>query len=119
MARAAHPRGGSGQASIELLAGLPALALAGFVAVQLLLTGYSLSIADGAAEAGAIAEAAGNDPERAARDALPAWARGRATVSAEAGRVTVELRPPSPLPTLSERLEVSSEAWARGPGEPG
>jgi hypothetical protein len=114
-ARRAHPRAGApGQASIELLAGLPALALAGFVAVQLLLTGYSLSLADGAAEAGAIAEAVGNDPERAARGALPAWARGRATVSAEGGRVIVELRPPSPLPALSERLEVSSEAWARG-----
>jgi hypothetical protein len=103
-----------GQASVELLGGLPALALAGFVAVQLLLTGYSLTLADGAAEAGALAEAAGNDPERAAREALPAWARGRATVSSEAGRVIVELRPPAPLPALAERLEVSSEAWARG-----
>ncbi|HYU14513.1 MAG TPA: hypothetical protein VEL05_00510 [Candidatus Acidoferrum sp.] len=106
-----------GQASLELLAGLPALALAGFVALQLLLTGYSLSLADGAAEAGALAEAAGNDPERAAREALPAWARGRATVSAESGRVIVELRPPAPLPALAERLEVSSEAWARAARE--
>jgi hypothetical protein len=102
-----------GQASVELLAGLPALALAAFVALQLLLTGYTLSLADGAAEAGALAEAAGNDAEHAAREALPAWARGRATVSSEAGRVIVELRPPAPLPALAERLEVSSEAWAR------
>ena len=106
-----------GQASLELLAGLPALALAGLVALQLLLTGYSLSLADGAAEAGALAEAAGNDPERAAREALPAWARGRATVSAESGRVIVQLRPPAPLPALAERLEVSSEAWARAARE--
>jgi hypothetical protein len=106
-----------GQASVELLAALPALALAGFIALQLLLTGYSLSLADGAAEAGALAEAAGNDPERAAREALPAWARGRATISAEAGRVTVELRPPAPLPVLAERLEVSSEAWGRAARE--
>jgi hypothetical protein len=98
---------------VELLAGLPALALAGFIALQLLLTGYSLSLVDGAAEAGALAEAAGSDAERAARDSLPAWARGRATVSSEAGRVVVRLRPPAPLPGLSERLEVSSEAWAR------
>jgi hypothetical protein len=108
-----------GQASIELLAGLPALALAGFVALQLLLTGYSLTLADGAAEAGALAEAAGNDPDRAAREALPAWARRRAAVSSEDGRVIVELRPPAPLPELAERLEVSSEAWARGSNEAG
>ena len=42
----------SAQASIELLAGLPALLLAAALALQLLLVGYSLSIADGAAEAG-------------------------------------------------------------------
>jgi hypothetical protein len=113
-ARKVRPRAGAlGQASVELLAGLPALALAGFIALQLLLTGYSLSLADGAAEAGALAEAAGNDPGRAARESLPAWARGRATVSSGAGRVVVRLRPPAPLPGLSERLEVSSEAWAR------
>jgi hypothetical protein len=106
-----------GQASVELLAGLPALALAGFIALQLLVTGYSLTLADGAAEAGALAEAAGNDPERAAREALPAWARGRATVSSGAGRVIVELRPPAPLPGLAERLEVSSQAWARSAKE--
>jgi hypothetical protein len=107
-----------GQASVELLAGIPALALAGFVALQLLLTGYSLSLADGAAEAGAIAGAVGEDPERAAREALPGWARSRATVSSESGRVVVELRPPAPVPALAERLEVSSEAWARAAREP-
>jgi hypothetical protein len=111
--QARPPTGARGQASVELLAGLPALALAGFVALQLLLTGYSLSLADGAAEAGALAGVAGSDPERAALEALPAWARDRAAVSAEAGRVIVELRPPAPLPELAERLEVSSEAWAR------
>jgi hypothetical protein len=107
-----------GQASVELLAGIPVLALAGFVALQLLLTGYSLSLADGAAEAGAIAGAVGEDPERAAREALPGWARSRATVSSESGRVLVELRPPAPVPALAERLEVSSEAWARAAREP-
>ena len=112
-----RPGGAPGQASVELLAGLPALALAGFIAVQLLLTGYSLSLADGAAEAGALAGVAGKDPERAARQALPAWVRGRATVSAEGGRVIVELRPPAPLTALAERLEVRSDAWARAPSE--
>ena len=61
-------RGGPAQASIELLAALPALALATALALQLLLVGYSLTIADGAAEAGALAGASGHDEQRAARD---------------------------------------------------
>ena len=104
-----------GQASVELLAGLPALGLATLIAVQLLLAGYSLTIADGAAEAGAIAGAAGQDAGAAAREALPGWARGRARVSAAGGRVRVELRPPSPIASVAEHLTVDSEAWARPP----
>ena len=103
------------QASIELLAGLPALGLAALIALQLLLTGYSLTVADGAAEAGAIAGAAGEDAADAARDALPAWAQDRAEVTAVDGEVRVELRPPSPLASVAEGLTVTSEAWARQP----
>ncbi len=73
-----------GQASVELVAALPALALAAVMALQLLLVGYSLTIADGAAEAGALAGAAGRDAERAAREAMPAWARARSEVNARA-----------------------------------
>jgi hypothetical protein len=109
--------GDRAQASAELLAGLPALGLAAMIAVQLLLTGYSLTIADGAAEAGAIAGAAGKDAAAATRDALPAWARERADVTASRGAVRVELRPPSPLPSVAERLTVTSEAWARPAGD--
>jgi hypothetical protein len=105
----------AGQASIELLAALPALALAAALALQLLLVGYSLTIADGAAEAGAIAGAAGRDSRDAARGALPRWARGRSQVSAEGGRVRVEIRPPALLPALSDALTISSEAWSRPP----
>jgi hypothetical protein len=105
----------SGQASVELLAALPALALTAALALQLLLVGYSLTIADGAAEAGALAGAAGRDARDAAHDALPGWARGGARVSAEGGRVRVEIRPPAPLPALSDALAVSSEAWSRPP----
>jgi hypothetical protein len=104
-----------GQASVELIAALPALALAAALALQLLLVGYSLTIADGAAEAGALAGAAGRDASSAARGALPAWARGRSRVSAEGGRVRVELRPPAPLAALADALTVSSEAWSRQP----
>jgi hypothetical protein len=105
----------SAQASVELLAALPALALAAALALQLLLVGYSVTIADGAAEAGALAGTAGRDAKRAAVASLPGWAKGRAHVSSEGGRVRVELRPPAPLAFLSKALEVSSEAWSRSP----
>ncbi|HSD23782.1 MAG TPA: hypothetical protein VLB79_05575 [Solirubrobacterales bacterium] len=115
MRRRADQRRASGQAAVELMAALPALMLAATLAVQLLLVGYSLTIADGAAEAGALAGAAGRDSRAAARDALPRWARGRSRVTAGDGRVRVEIRPPAPLPALSEALGVSSEAWSRTP----
>ncbi len=114
----ARSRPGSGQASVELLAALPALALAAVLALQLLLVGYSITIADGAAEAGALAGSAGRDAKRAAVTALPGWARDRAHVSAERGRVRVELRPPAPFAAVAKALSVSSEAWSR-PGESG
>jgi hypothetical protein len=104
-----------GQASVELIAALPALALAAALALQLLLVGYTLTIADGAAEAGALAGTAGRDAGAAARQALPGWARQRARVSAADGRVRVELRPPAPLPAIADALSVSSEAWSRPP----
>jgi hypothetical protein len=107
--------GRRGQASVELVAGIPALALATALALQMLLVGYSLTIADGAAEAGALAGAAGKDGRAAAREALPGWARGRSSVQAAGGRVRVELRPPAPLPALAETLAVTSEAWSRPP----
>jgi hypothetical protein len=115
MPRPAEIPPAAGQASVELIAALPALAVAALLALQLLLVGYSVTIADGAAEAGALAGATGRDARGAARDALPGWARGRARVSAEDGRVQVEIRPPSPLPVLADALTVGSEAWSRPP----
>jgi len=104
-----------GQASIELIAGVPALLLAGVIALQLLVVGYSLTLADAAAESGALAVAVGRDPEPAVDEALPGWASDRVEVDSEGGRVTVELRPPAPLAAVAERLAVSSSAWARRP----
>jgi hypothetical protein len=101
---------------VELLAALPALALAAAVALQLMIVGYSMTIADGAAEAGAIAGTAGRDAKRAAVAALPGWARGRSHVSADHGRIVVELRPPAPLAAVAKALTVSSEAWSRDAG---
>jgi len=115
----ARARESCGQASVELIGAVPALALAAMLALQLLLVGYSLTIADGAAEAGALAGAAGADARQAARDALPGWARGRARVSADGGLVRVELRPPAPVAQLADALTVSSEAWSRLPAGSG
>jgi len=105
-----------GQATVELVAGLPALLLAAFVALQLLAAGFALTLADGAAEAGALALASGGDAAPAARDALPGWARAHAAVKVEGGRVTVRVRPPSPLDFLSRRIDLRSSAWVRKPG---
>ena len=102
-----------GQAAVELVAALPALLLAGLVALQLLAAGYTLTLADGSAEAGAIALASGRPAAKAARAALPGWARDRVSVSVVGGTVRVELLPPSPLDAIAERLAVSSSAHVR------
>ena len=102
-----------GQATVELVAALPALLLAGYVAFQLLAAGYALTLADGAAEAGALALASGRPALRATRDALPGWAAQDAEVSVAGGRVTVRLRPPSLSAAIGERLAVTGTASAR------
>jgi hypothetical protein len=102
-----------GQSTVELVAALPALLLAALLALQLVATGYALTLADGAAEAGALALAAGRSAPVAARQALPGWAEDEVSVSVQAGRVTVRLRPPSPLPTIGDHLTVSSSAAVR------
>jgi hypothetical protein len=104
-----------GQATVELVAALPALLLAALVALQLLAAGYALTLADGAAEAGALALASGGSAAKAAREALPGWAEDDVAVAVEGGEVSVRLRPPSPFEAVSERLVISSSAAARPP----
>ncbi len=102
-----------GQASVELLAALPFVLVAGVLCLQLLAAGYALTLADGAAEAGAIALASELPAEPAVEAALPGWAAEGVEVDRDGGRVTVRLRPPSPLPPVAQALEVSSSAWVR------
>jgi hypothetical protein len=102
-----------GQATVELVAALPALLLAGLLSLQLLATGYALTLADGAAEAGALALAEGRPAVAAVREALPGWASSRVEVAVRGGRVTVRLSPPELLPAVGERLAVTSSAAAR------
>ena len=102
-----------GQATVELVAALPLLLLAAAVALQLLVAGYALTLADGAAEAGALALASGGGAREAARAALPGWAEGEVAVAVSGGTVTVRLRPPALLRAVGEWLEVSGSASAR------
>jgi hypothetical protein len=104
-----------GQASLELIAGVPALLLAALICLQLLAAGYSATLADGAVESGALALAAGRPAEPAVRDALPGWADDRVRVEVSGGRVTVHVQPPAPVPGIARALEVSSSAWVRPP----
>lgn len=106
-----------GQATVELVAGLPVLFLAGLLALQLLVAGYALTLADGAAEAGALALAAGQPAEDATREALPGWAAGAAEIAVRGGEVRVRLVPPAALPFLADRLAVTSTAFARLPSD--
>ncbi len=98
---------------MEVVAALPALLLAGLLTLQLLVAGYALTLADGAAEAGALALASGRPAAQAARAALPGWATEEVEVTVRGDEVTVRLRPPSPIGTIGERLTVSSSAAAR------
>jgi hypothetical protein len=107
--------GERGQASVELLGGLPVLLLAGLVAFQLLAVGYARVLAGTAAEAGALAMAAGGDPKAGVRESLPGWSRARARIRASHGRVSVSLQPPSPLRIVARELEVTAEAAVNAP----
>jgi hypothetical protein len=116
---AGRPRPGSagcrGQATVEAIALVPAMVAVGLGILQLLAVGYASVLAGNAAEAGALALAAGADAPTGARDALPGWSRARAKVGVEGGRVEVHLRPPSPLKALSESLEVTGTATVEAP----
>ena len=99
-----------GQAAVELLGAVPALLVLALVVAQVLAVGYASVLAGSAAEAGALALAAGADPRAGAREALPGWSRTRARVESRGGDVEVVLRPPTLLEPLARRLEVSGRA---------
>ncbi len=102
-----------GQATVEAVAGIAALMLASLLCFQLLATGYTATIADGAASAGAVALVRGEPIEPAVLEALPGWARNRVSVRRTGATVRVRLRPPALFESMSEKLSVSAEAAAR------
>ena len=89
------------------------LAFAVLVAAsQLLLAGLAREQAGTAAQAAAMAVLQGDDPEDAAREALPGWARSRVDVRVRGRRVDVRLRPPALVPRLADRLTATVRADA-------
>jgi hypothetical protein len=108
-------RAAGGQATIEVLALVPAFVALGLGLLQLLAVGYASVLAGGAAEAGALALARGGNARQEARAALPGWSAAHARVKVKAGRVAVSLRPPSPLNALARRLEVTADAAVEAP----
>jgi pilus assembly protein CpaE len=100
----------SGQASVELLAGLPAALLLALIAWQLLLAGEATWLAGNAARVAARAHAVGADPGAAARSALPSHLRRGLTVESSGDRVHVRLRLPLVLAGWRSPLGVSAAA---------
>jgi len=89
---------------------LPALLAVALACLQLLAVGYAQVLAGTAAEAGALALAAGADPRAGVREALPGWARARVRIAVDGGRVGVRMRPPAALRALADRLIVEAHA---------
>jgi hypothetical protein len=93
----ARARGESGQASVELLALVPAMLVVVLLVAQFAVAGYALWSAGAAARAGARAGYVGGDAEEAARESLPPMLRDDASVSDGDG-VSVRVRAPSLIP---------------------
>src|SRR5919197_4720401 len=83
----------TGQASVELVATLPALIVVALLVAQLGIAGWALWSAANAARAGARAAYVGGSVGAAARSALPGLLRDGARVSSE-GNVEVSVRAP-------------------------
>jgi hypothetical protein len=88
---------GRGQASVELVAILPALAVSLMIAAQTVVVGWALWSAGNAARAGARAAEVGSSAETAARRALPGALRDDAAIHAGDG-VRVKVRVPAIVP---------------------
>ena len=107
--------GACGQASVETIALVPVLLAVGLGIFQLLAVGYASVLAGNAAEAGALAVAAGRDARAGVKEALPGWSDSRAHIDVDGGRIAVHMRPPSPIDALADKLEVTATATVEAP----
>ena len=96
------------QASIEVVALVPALALLLACVWQAALAGLALTAAESASRSGARAALVGRPALDAALAALPASMRTGATVTEAGGRVVVTVRVPSIVPGFAPRLSSSA-----------
>jgi hypothetical protein len=110
------PSSPRGQASVELVALLPLIAVIALAVVTVLASHVAEEQAGEAAEAGALAVLQGGmEPKEAAEQSLSEAARKRATITVTDGRVHVRVRPRIvlPIPGLAERLAGEARAAAR------
>jgi uncharacterized protein (UPF0333 family) len=108
--------GSRGQASVELLGLLPLVGLIALVAMTFIASHTAGEQAGEAAEAGALVllQGGADDPAAAARDALDAGARKRATITVSGRTVRVRVKPALalPIPGLADDLAATSQAHA-------
>jgi hypothetical protein len=90
-----------GQASVELVAALPAAFVAGLAAWQLALLGHAAWLSAHAVRAAARADAVGRSPRRAARSVLPRSLEQGLQVDRSGPRVRVRIRVPLLIPRPS------------------
>jgi hypothetical protein len=109
-------RGARGQASIELVALIPAIVIVVAAVVQVLAAGTAQERASAAAEAGAVAMLQDADPEAAIRDALGGAAE-RSEIHITGRQVRVTVRPRAFVPALGELLAAESKAYAGEEGD--
>ena len=113
----ARRRGGqAGQASVELLATVPAVLVVGMLVWQLALAGHAAWACANAARVAARAHIVGRDAGAAARSALPRHLRHglRVDDSREDGAVRVRVRVPLLVPGHAGPVSVSAAAALGG-----
>jgi hypothetical protein len=100
-----------GQASVELVAALPAVLCVGLLVWQLALAGHAAWLCANAARVAARAELVGRDAEVAARSAVPGTLeRGMRVERSERGLVRVQLRVPVLLRRWRSPVTVAASA---------
>lgn len=96
------------QASVEVVALVPALALVLACVWQAALAGLALTAAESASMRGAHAALVGRPPAGAAMAALPPSMRAGATVREAGGRVVVTVHVPSLVPGFAPQVSSSA-----------
>lgn len=98
-----------GQASVELVAAVPAVIILALIAWQLALAGHAAWMCANAARAAARADTVGRSPRAAARSALPrTLERGLEVVREKRGGVRVRVRVPLVLSHRGSPVRVSA-----------